>query len=75
MNGFIKFMSSTNGRIARGVAGVAIIALGLLTQTAPTSYIIAAVGAVPLLAGVFDLCLFAPLAGLPLNGAKVRALK
>jgi hypothetical protein len=35
--------------------------------------VLAVVGLVPLLAGVFDVCLFAPLFGAPLKGADVRA--
>jgi hypothetical protein len=35
-------------------------------------WLLAVVGVVPLLAGIFDFCLLAPLAGLPLNGKDIR---
>jgi len=34
--------------------------------------VVAVIGAVPLLAGVFDFCVFAPLFGGPLSGSKIR---
>ncbi len=73
MNGFINFMASSTGRIARIVAGVALIAWGLVGLGNTTGIIVAVVGAVPLLAGVFDFCIFAPLFGRPLSGPKIRS--
>jgi hypothetical protein len=35
--------------------------------------IVAVVGAVPLLAGLFDFCVFAPLFGAPFKGPEIRA--
>jgi hypothetical protein len=37
--------------------------------------VVAVVGLVPLVAGVFDFCVFAPLFGDPLSGAQIRAGK
>ncbi len=68
--GFAKFMSSNVGRGVRIVAGLVLIAIGLLN---PGSILLSIIGAVPLLAGVFDVCLFAPLFGGPLKGAEARA--
>lgn len=75
MNPFISFMASTTGRIVRIVAGIALIAWGLWGLGGTTGIIVAVVGAVPLLAGVFDFCVFAPLFGNPLSGPKIRAGK
>jgi hypothetical protein len=75
MNPFVKFMASTAGRITRIVAGLVLIALGLLVMNGVGGYIVAIIGAVPLLAGVFDFCVFAPLFGAPLSGPKIRAGK
>ena len=75
MNPFVKFMASTTGRIVRVVAGIALIAWGLMGLGGPTGVIVAVVGAVPLLAGLFDFCVFAPLFGAPLGGPKIRAAK
>ena len=73
MNGFIRFMNSGAGRFARIAAGVALIAWGLLGLGGTTGIIMAVIGAVPLLAGLFDFCVFAPLFGLPLSGAANRS--
>lgn len=73
MNPFIMFLASTSGRIVRIVAGVALIAWGLLGLGGTTGIIVAVIGAVPLFAGVFDFCVFAPLFGSPLSGPKIRA--
>lgn len=75
MNPFTKFMASTTGRIIRIVAGLALIAWGLLGLTGTTGIIVAVIGALPLLAGVFDFCIFAPLFGDPFSGVKIRAGK
>lgn len=71
MNPFVKFMSSTAGRATRIGAGLALIVIGVLIGGA--GWILAAVGLVPLLAGVFDVCLFAPLFKAPLAGKNVRS--
>jgi hypothetical protein len=75
MNPFVKFMASTAGRIARIGAGLVLIILGLMVIGGTAGTIVAIVGAVPLLAGVFDFCVFAPLFGAPLSGPKIRAGK
>ena len=75
MNPFISFMASPIGRLVRIVAGIALIVWGLFGLAGTLGIIVAVVGAVPLLAGLFDFCLFAPLFGAPLSGAKIRAGK
>jgi hypothetical protein len=73
MNPFVKFMASTTGRIVRVIAGLALILWGVLGLGGTTGIILAVVGAVPFLAGLFDFCVFAPLFGNPLSGKKIRA--
>jgi hypothetical protein len=75
MNPFVTFMSSTTGRIVRIVAGAALVAWSLLGLGGTAGIVVAVVGAVPLLAGLFDFCVFAPLFGAPMSGPKVRAAK
>lgn len=75
MHPFCTFMASTTGRIIRIVAGIALIAWGLMGLRGTAGVIVAIVGAVPLLAGLFDFCVFAPLFGCPLSGPKIRAGK
>lgn len=70
MNSFVNFMASSTGRIVRIVAGIVLIVLGL---SGTTSIIVAGIGAIPLAAGLFDFCIFAPLFGRPLSGPKIRA--
>ena len=73
MNPFVRFMASAAGRILRILAGIGLIAWGLLGMGGTNGYIVAGIGAAPLLTGIFDICLFAPLLGCPINGGKVRA--
>lgn len=75
MNPFVKFMASPAGRITRIVAGAALIAWGLMGLSGVTGIVVAVIGAVPLLAGLFDFCVFAPLFGAPMSGPKIRAGK
>ena len=72
MNPFIKFMASTTGRIARIIAGIALVAWGLLGLTGTAGIIVAIIGLVPLLAGIFDVCVFAPLFRNPFKGSEIR---
>jgi len=72
MNPFISFRASAAGRVLRIVAGLALIAWGLAGLGGTVGVIVALVGALPLLAGLFDFCILAPLFGWPLNGAKIR---
>ncbi len=75
MNPFINFMASPAGRITRIVAGIVLVALGLLVIHGTGGIILAVVGLVPLVAGLFDFCVFAPLFGSPMSGPKIRAGK
>jgi hypothetical protein len=75
MNPIIKFLVSPAGRLTRIAAGIALIAWGLLGLTGTAGIVIAVVGAVPLLAGLFDFCVFAPLFGYAFSGPRIRAGK
>ena len=75
MNPFVSFMASSAGRITRIAAGAALIAWGLMSLGGVAGIIVAVVGVVPLLAGLFDICVFAPLFGNPMSGPKIRAGK
>jgi len=75
MNPFVKFMAFPAGRITRVVAGILLIALGLFAIHGVCGIILAIVGLVPLVAGLFDFCVFAPLFGAPMSGPKIRAVK
>jgi len=69
--GFFRFMASKAGRGTRVVAGLVLIIVGALIGGA--GWILAVVGLVPLLAGVFDVCVLAPLMRRPFSGDELRA--
>ena len=68
----IDFLATTTGRWVRIIAGIALIALGLLFIPAPTGVVVSIIGLVPLIAGVVDVCVFAPLLGRPFTGKQLR---
>ncbi len=71
MQSVFQFLASQAGRALRGVAGLALILIGvILGGTAGIILII--VGVVPLAAGVFDFCVFAPLFGMAFQGKDLR---
>lgn len=72
MNPLVSFMASSAGRILRVVAGIALIAWGLMGLGGTWGIVVAVIGAVPLLAGLFDFCVFAPLFGNPFSGSEIR---
>ena len=61
---FARFMSTTAGRAVRAVAGLALIVWGLAAGIPA----LVVVGLVPLAAGVFNVCLIAPLLKAPFSG-------
>jgi Protein of unknown function (DUF2892) len=75
MNPFVSFMASTAGRIIRVAAGIALVLWGLMGIQGTVGIVVAVVGVVPLVAGLFDFCVFAPLFGNPMSGPKIRAGK
>jgi hypothetical protein len=75
MNPFVSFLASPAGRITRVVAGIALVAWGLFGLSGTAGIAVIIIGLVPLLAGAFDFCVFAPLFGAPLSGQKIRAAK
>ena len=75
MNPLIKFLASPAGRIVRVLAGIALVLWGILGLSGTAGIVVAVIGAVPLLAGIFDFCVFAPLFGAPFSGPKIRAEK
>ncbi len=73
MNPLVKFMASPAGRITRIIAGIVLITLGLLVVHGVSGIALIVVGLLPLVAGLFDFCVFAPLLGAPLSGKQIRA--
>ena len=76
MNPIVKFLASSTGRITRIVVGIVLMALGFfVVEDMVVGAILMVVGLIPLLAGLFDFCLLAPLFGLPMSGRKIRGGK
>lgn len=73
MNPFCTTMASSGGRIGRVVVGIALGAWALMYLDGAARIIVVVIAAVPLLAGLFDFCVFAPLFGCPMSGPKIRA--
>ena len=67
---FSKLMASNLGRGARIIVGLVLLTLG--TTLGGAWWIVGVVGLVPLLAGIFDLCLLGPVLGQPLRGKEIR---
>jgi hypothetical protein len=72
---FAQLMNSTMGRILRIVAGTAMILLGIFGLGGATGIVVAALGVIPLGAGIFDVCLMAPILSVPWSGKRIRAMK
>jgi hypothetical protein len=72
MNAVFRFLASSAGRVVRAVAGLALIVVGIAVIGGLVGWILAIVGLVPLAAGLFDRCVFAPLFGLPFAGPSLR---
>jgi hypothetical protein len=72
-SGFARFMSSPIGRVARGVVGAGLIGWGYLQLEGTTGIVLIVVGLVPLIAGVFNLCLVSALLGGPISGRRLSS--
>ena len=73
-NNFACFMASPVGRGIRIVAGVAILAWGWTMRPETSGTVLMIVGLVPIAAGVFNVCLIAPIIGAPFSGARARLM-
>jgi hypothetical protein len=72
MKAFFRFLASSTGRLVRAVAGLILIVVGIWAIGGVVGWIVAVIGLVPLAAGLFDRCVFAPLFGLPFSGPDLR---
>lgn len=72
MTALVNFMASTYGRLFRGGVGVLLFVLAVLASGA-TATILYVLGAFFIGVALFDICVLAPLFGLPLTGKAIRA--
>lgn len=70
---FLRFMNSSFGRLSRMFLGTLIVWYGAKMGGA-LGNIMAILGIVPFFAGLFNLCLLAPLFGYPVSGKKMKAV-
>ena len=68
---FARFMASPLGRGVRILAGLALIAWGLGSLGGAVGWVVAAVGLLPLVLGIINGCLFAPLLKVPFKGSQL----
>lgn len=71
MNSLFRFMASPAGRIGRVVIGGAVVVWGILGIGSTNGIIVAVLGTLPVLTGILNICILAPLFGAPLSGSKV----
>ncbi len=69
---FFQFIAGSNGRVIRVLAGLVLILAGFVWIQGVVGAVVAVIGLVPFLAGVFDWCMLAPLFGLPFIGERLR---
>lgn len=69
---FLTFMTSTAGRGARFVVGVALAIVGLSAIGGIVGTIVALVALVPIAGGLFDVCMAGLALGYGLRGSEIR---
>jgi hypothetical protein len=67
-NAVACFMAPPTGRLVRIVAGLALVGWGWTMRDTTTGTVLMIVGVVPILAGVLNVCLLAPIIGAPFSG-------
>jgi len=67
---FAEWMAGGAGRALRVLAGLILIGIGIYVR-GNWGVLIAVVGVVPVLAGIFNFCLIAPILGAPFRGRRL----
>ncbi len=57
MTGLVNFMNTTAGRVVRVVLGLVLVYVGLAMLSGPVGWIVAIVGLVPIVMGIYGHCL------------------
>lgn len=71
-NAFSRFMAGPAGRMLRIVVGLVIIGYGWTRMGTTSGVVLLVLGLVPLLAGIFNVCVIAPIIGAPFSGSASR---
>ena len=72
-SGFSKFLNSPADRIFRLVAGIGFLVVGFVYRDYPLGVLSMVWSALPLSAGVLDICYISAVLGGPLSGTKIRS--
>ncbi len=72
MISFFKFLSCPRGRLLQGALGALLVFGGLVGMDTGFGGLMLFAGLLSLAAGVFDVCIPAPIFNLPFEGAKLR---
>jgi hypothetical protein len=75
MNPLPKFMASPAGRIPHSVAGIVLVLLDQLVMHGVGGMVVAVIGLLPMVTGLFDFYSIAPFFGNPKSGAMIHAGK
>lgn len=73
MKEIIYFLAGPAGRLTRIAAGIVLVLIGIIAVQGTAGWVLGVIGLVPIAAGAFDVCLLAPLAGLPFTGSKLHS--
>jgi hypothetical protein len=68
---FLRFMSTPAGRAVRVAGGIGLLAAS--AKAGRKGRALRLLSLAPIASGAFDVCLFAPLAGMPAKGSEFRA--
>jgi hypothetical protein len=72
MESFFRFMVTRAGGIIRIIVGLILIVVGIYWGQGVVGYLMVIAGLVPLVACIFDKCIFAALFKLPWDGSALR---
>ena len=64
---FARWMAGMNVRLLRVVIGASMVVWGFTEGTA-VGYVVGTIGVFPMLGGLYDFCILAPLFGGPMSG-------
>ena len=70
-----QFISSPTGRAFRIIVGLTIALLGYIQPNQTTAIALMLIGAIPFVAGVFNICLVSGLLGGPVSGERIATLR
>ena len=68
---FARFINTSAGRVVRILAGVVLIGWGYIQLPEIVGIVLIVLGLVPLIAGIFHMCLISALLGGPISGARI----